>query len=118
MPWATPTLKQVRSLVRDNIRGALPGADASVPNSVLRVISDAMGALCHLTLQFVEWLSLQLLPDSAEHEFLDRHADIWLKNADGTTGRKGATLAQGMVTFTGTAGAVVPLSTQLGYSGT
>ena len=46
VPWDTPTLKEVRSLVRDNVRASLPGADASVPNSVLRVLSDAQGGLC------------------------------------------------------------------------
>jgi uncharacterized phage protein gp47/JayE len=115
MPWSTPTLKDVRSLVRDAIRGNLPGADASIPNSVLRVLSDAMGALCHLTLQYIDWLSLQLLPDTAETEFLDRHADIWLVNADGTTGRKVPTLAQGTVTFTGIAGSIVPIGSQMSY---
>jgi uncharacterized phage protein gp47/JayE len=113
MPWNTPTLRDVRSMVRDNIRGSLPGADASVPNSVLRVMSDVMGALCHLALQYIDWLALQLLPDTAETEWLDRHGDIWLVNADGTTGRKGPTLAQGFVTCTGTVNAVVPLGAQL-----
>ena len=116
MPWSTPTLREVRSLVRDNIRGSLPGADASVPNSVLRVLSDNQGALCHLTLQYIDWLALQLLPDTAETEWLDRHGDIWLTNADGTTGRKMATLAEGEVTFTGTGGSVVPVATQLQYT--
>ena len=97
MPWQTPNLKTVRGLVRDAIRGNLPGADASIPNSVLRVMSDAMGALCHLTLQFIDWLALQLLPDTAEHEWLDRHGSIWLTNSDGTTGRKMATLSIGTV---------------------
>jgi uncharacterized phage protein gp47/JayE len=115
IPWSTPTLKTVRSLVRDAIRGNLPGADASIPNSVLRVMSDAMGALCHLTLQYVDWLARQLMPDTAETEWLDRHGDIWLTNADGSTGRKLPTLAQGTVTFTGTTGAVVPIGTQLTY---
>ena len=66
MPWATPTLRDVRSLVRDSVNAYLPGADASIPNSVLRVMSDVMGALCHLTLQYIDWLALQLLPDTAE----------------------------------------------------
>src|SRR5262252_2180293 len=113
MPWQTPTLKVVRGLVRDAIRGNLPGADASIPNSVLRVMSDAMGALCHLTLQFIDWLALQLLPDSAEHEWLDRHGNIWLTNSDGTTGRKLATLATGSVTLTGVGGTIVPQGTRL-----
>lgn len=102
MPWTTPTLKQVRELTRDNIRSSLPGADALVPNSVLRVLSDAMSALCHLTLQFLDWLAKQLMPDTAEHEWLERHGHIWLTNADGSTGKKLATLASGTVTMTGT----------------
>lgn len=113
MPWDTPTLKEVRSLVRDNVRASLPGADANVPNSVLRVLSDAQGGLCHLNLQYIDWLSLQLLPDTSETEWLDRHADIWLVNADGTIGRKQATFASGSVMLTGVIGTVVPTGTRL-----
>ena len=113
MPWSTPTLKQVRSTVRDNIRGSLPGADASIPNSVLRILGDAQGGLCHLTLQYIDWLALQLLPDTAEQEWLDRHGDIWLVNADGSKGRKQATFASGSATFTGVQGTPIPLGTQL-----
>lgn len=112
MPWSTPTLRDVRSMVRDNVRGSLPGADATVPNSVLRVLSDNQGALCHLTLQYLDWLALQLLPDTAETEWLDRHGDIWLVNADGSTGRKVATNATGVAEFLGTAaGVTVPVGT-------
>ncbi|MBO4221943.1 baseplate J/gp47 family protein [Bradyrhizobium neotropicale] len=114
MPWSTPTLREVRSLVRDAVRASLPGADANVPNSVLRVLSDNQGALCHLTLQYVDWLALQLLPDTAETEWLDRHGQIWLVNADGSTGRKMATLAHGRASFTATVdGTVIPAGTQL-----
>src|SRR4249920_792404 len=97
MPWTTPTLRNVRVLVRDSVRAHLPGADANVPNSLLRVMADAMAALCHLVLQYIDWLSKQLLPDTAETEFLDRHGQIWLVNSDGTKGRKQATLAFGSI---------------------
>ena len=113
MPWSTPTLKEVRGLVRDNVRASLPGADASVPNSVLRVLSDTQGGLCHLTLQYVDWLALQLLPDTAETEWLDRHGEIWLVNSDGTKGRKQATFASGIAAFNGVSGTVVPIGAQL-----
>jgi uncharacterized phage protein gp47/JayE len=117
MPWSTPTLREVRSLVRDALRASLPGADASVPNSVLRVLSDNQGALCHLTLQYIDWLALQLLPDTAETEWLDRHGKIWLVNADGTTGRKLATLATGRASFTATVdGVIIPIGTILDTS--
>lgn len=114
MPWSTPTLREVRSLVRDAVNASLPGADANVPNSVLRVLSDNQGALCHLTLQYIDWLSLQLLPDTAETEWLDRHGKIWLVNADGSTGRKMASLAHGTASFQGIVdGTVIPAHTQL-----
>ena len=108
MPWSTPTLTEVRSLVRDAIRGSLPGADATVPNSVLRVVSDVQGGLAHLNLQYIDWLALQLLPDTAETVWLDRHAAIWLVNADETIGRKQATFSQGTVAVTGFPGTLVP----------
>jgi uncharacterized phage protein gp47/JayE len=114
MPWSTPTLRAVRELVRDAVNASLPGADASVPNSVLRVLSDNQGALCHLTLQYIDWLSLQLLPDTAETEWLDRHGQIWLVNADGSTGRKLGTLAVGTASFQGVVnGMVIPTGTVL-----
>lgn len=119
MPWTTPALRDVRSMVRDAISGRLPGADASVRNSVMRVLSDAMGALCHLCLQYLDWLAKQLLPDTAEGEWLSRHANIWLTNFDGSTGRKLATLASGQATFTAIGASVTITSgTQLSYVGT
>jgi uncharacterized phage protein gp47/JayE len=115
MPWQTPALRDVRTLVRDAVNANLPGADANVPNSVLRVLSDNQGALCHLTLQYVDWLALQLLPDTAETEWLDRHGNIWLVNADGSTGRKLATLATGTASLPPAiiAGTVIPAATVL-----
>jgi uncharacterized phage protein gp47/JayE len=83
-----------------------------IPNSVLRVMSDSQGALCHATLQYIDWLALQLLPDTAEQEWLDRHGNIWLVNSDGTTGRKLATLASGTILLTGTIGTDVPSGTE------
>jgi uncharacterized phage protein gp47/JayE len=114
MPWTTPALRAVRELVRDAVMASLPGSDANVPNSVLRVMSDNQGALCHLTLQYIDWLALQLLPDTAETEWLDRHGQIWLVNADGSKGRKLATLSSGAASFQGLQnGAVIPAGTQL-----
>jgi uncharacterized phage protein gp47/JayE len=113
MPWSTPTLADVRSMVRDFIRGTLPGADATIPNSVLRVISDAQGGMAHLNLQYIDWLALQLLPDTAETVWLDRHGAIWLVNSDNTIGRKISTFSQGTVSFTGFPGSIVPAGAEL-----
>jgi len=107
MPWTTPPLRTVREMVRNDVTAALYGA-VLVGNSVLRVMSDAMAGLAHLVLRYIDWLARQLLPDTAETEWLDRHANIWLVNADGTIGRKSATFASGTVTATGQAGFTIP----------
>jgi len=113
MPWSTPTLRKVREMVRDDITANLYGA-SFIGNSVLRVMSDAMAGLAHHTLRYIDWLARQLMPDLAETEWLDRHGDIWLVNADGTVGRKMATYATGTVEFIGdTGGIVIPMGTRL-----
>jgi uncharacterized phage protein gp47/JayE len=111
MPWSTPSLDDVRKQNRDYITARLHSA-AMIPNSVLRVLSDANAGLAFLVLLYIDWLALQLLPDTAETEWLDRHAAIWLP-ADG---RKPATFADGSVTATGITGSVVPQATQLSSS--
>lgn len=112
MPWTTPTLRQVRTLVRDDIVAAVGGA-SFIANSALRIMADAQSGLAHLVLRYIDWLSNQFLPDSAEKEWLDRHGDIWLTNADSSVGRKTATLSSGTVTMTGTPGTVVAVNTRL-----
>lgn len=115
MPWVTPTLRQVRTMVRDDIIAAFSGA-VNIGNSVLRVMADTNAGLGHLVLRYVDWIARQMLPDTAEREWLDRHGDIWLVNADSSTGRKSATFASGFVTATGVNGTIVPVSTPLTYA--
>jgi len=110
MPWQTPTLAQVRQMTRDDITASLTGA-AVVGNTVLRVMADAMAGLARLVLKYLDWLALQLMPDTAEKEWLDRHGMIWLENLDGTQGRKGAALAGGTIGFLGTPGVVIAAGT-------
>lgn len=105
MPWSTPTLEQLRSLNRDNVTAQLHSGPM-IPNSVLRVMSDANAGLAYLTLLYIDWLSKQLLPDTAETEWLDRFAAIWLKQ-----GRKAATFASASITFTGIGGITMPAGT-------
>jgi uncharacterized phage protein gp47/JayE len=89
---------------------SLAGAQV-IGNTVLRVMADAMAGLTRLVLKYIDWLALQLMPDTAEREWLDRHGQIWLVNADGSLGRKGAQAANGVIELTGTPGVVVPEGT-------
>lgn len=113
MPWSTPALKDVRKLSRDYVAAYLPGADATVPNSVLRVLTDSNAGLAHEVLLYLDWLALQLLPNTAEHEWLDRHGDIWLG------GRNPAEFSVGVVNVTGIDGTILPLASRFsGPNGT
>jgi uncharacterized phage protein gp47/JayE len=112
MPWTTPTLKDTRRLTRDYVLSQL-GAKAMIPNSALRIMSDAMGAVGHLAYLYLDWLAKQLMPDLAEKVWLDRHGIIWLLNADGSKGRKNATYAKGVILFQGISHLTIPLGTIL-----
>ena len=111
MPWATPTLAQVRQTNRNYIVSRIQ--EPLVPNSVARAVADANGGNAHLVLEYIDWLSKQLLPDTAETEWLDRQGNIWIQNSDGSHGRKGAIAAAGTITVAGTAGTVIPAGSQL-----
>jgi uncharacterized phage protein gp47/JayE len=108
MPWPLLTLRDRRRQVRDDIAAHLPGADASIPNTVLRALGDAMASLAHDNDLHLDWVVRMMMPDTAEGEFADRWADIWLPQ-----GRKGASFAAGGVTVTGNIGAAVPTGARL-----
>jgi uncharacterized phage protein gp47/JayE len=110
MPWSTPTLGELRRLIRDNVSAFLPGADATVPNSVLRVLTDSNAGLAALTLQYLDWLARQIMVDTAEAEWLDRFGQIWLG------GRKAAVFSEGAAFFTGIPGTVIPTGARIATS--
>ena len=108
MPWQMPTLESLRATNRNNVQAKLRSAPL-IPNSVARVMADSNAGLAYLTMLYIEWLALQLMPDTSETEWLDRHASIWLPN----NGRKQATFSNGIVTCTGIQGIGVPAGTIL-----
>lgn len=108
MPWPLISLRERRKQVRDDVAAHLPGADATVPNSSLRVMSEAQSNLAHDNDLHLDWLARMMMPDTAEGEFAERWANIWLPD-----GRKAASFAAGAVTVTGLSGSVVPSGSQL-----
>ena len=107
MPWQTPTLAKVRQTNRDYIIARL--RQPLIPNDYPRFLADANAGNAHLNLQYLDWLATQLLPDTAEQQFLDKWANIYLVNADGSRGRKVATFASGTMTMAATVtGSVLP----------
>lgn len=107
MPFPRPTLG---ALIRDgeaSFAARLPGADLALRRSNLKVTARVFGGLLHQQYGYLDWQFRQLIPDTAEDEYLDRWARIF--NIE----RKGATLAGGSATFSGTIGTTIPAGTAL-----
>lgn len=105
--WSTPSLATVRANNKAYIEGRI--GDPLIPNDVPRVLADANAGNAHLNLQYLDWQANQLLPDTAQKQFLDKWATIYLVNADGSKGRKAATYASGTISVVASvAGTVLP----------
>lgn len=98
MPFLRPTLGALIQQTQQAIAAQLPGADATLRRSNLGVIARVFAGLTHLVYGYLDWQARQLLPDTAEAEYLDRQARIW------GLSRKAALHATGSVTLAGTDG--------------
>lgn len=102
MPFSRPTLSDLRNQVAQDIASAVPGADALLRFSNLRIIGDALAGLAYLHYGYLDWIAKQSVPFTADEEFLEAWAA--LKKVY----RKSAASASGVVTFSASSGAVVP----------
>lgn len=110
MSYARPSLSDlIEQLVRD-LESRLPGADARLARSVLDVLARVDAGALYSLYGYVDFVSRQVIPDSAEAEYLERWAGVW------GIARKPAAAATGKVAFTGAVGAVIPAGTVLGRS--
>jgi len=102
MPFTRPTLG---ALIRDaqaSMAARLPGADPLLRVSNLNIMARLFAGVGHLLFGYLDWIARQVLPDTAETEFLDRWAAIF------GLSRQPAAFAGGTVTLTGTNGATLP----------
>lgn len=106
MPFSRPILPDLITRTRDDIVSRLNNPDV-LRRADGEVYSRALAGAAHGLYGYIEWLSRQLIYDTAESAILERWANIW-----GVT-RKAATAATGTVTFTGSSGAIVPINSVL-----
>lgn len=107
MPFSRPTLTELRNMVAQDIEAQLPGSDALLRFSNLRITGDAQANLAHLHYGYLDYIALQSVPFTATDEYLEAWAA--LKRVY----RKPAAQATGSVTFNGVIGAQVPAGTPL-----
>lgn len=101
MPYARPTLAQLRANTAADISAALPGTDALLRFSNLGIMGDVQAGLANQHYGYLDWISLQAVPYTSTDEYLE----AWgaLKGVF----RKDATSASGSVTFQGTTGTLL-----------
>lgn len=102
MPFARPTFSDLQDQVAADIEAALPGSDAHLRFTVLAALAKAMSGLAFEHYGYLDWVSLQAVPYTAEGEYLE----AW--GALKAVYRKAATAASGKIVFTGAAGATLP----------
>lgn len=107
MPFDRPTLLALIARIASDLESRLPGADARLRRQVLAVVGRALAGAAHGLHGHLAYLAAQLLPDTADTDYLERHASIW------GVPRKQAAQAVGNLVFTGTTGAVIPAGTVL-----
>lgn len=104
--FTRPTLTQLIAQARNDLKGRLQGVDSFLPRAVVGVFAVVWAAMAHGLYGFIEYMSREMMPDTAQAWTL-RHAGIWKLNQ--TT----ATVASGKITITGTAGKTVDKDTVL-----
>ncbi len=107
MAYSRPTLSTILSRVRADIQSRLTGSDAYLRRSVEGVLARVLAGAVHGLYGFLEYLSKQLMPDTAEGSYLNRWCAIW------GIERNPATVSTGQCTFTGSNGTVMPASTEI-----
>jgi uncharacterized phage protein gp47/JayE len=104
--FSRPALPELIQRVRNDVLARL-SADDLLRRADAEVYARVMGGVAHGLYGFIEWLSTQLIYDTAELEYLERWCSIW------GIRRKVASAATGSVTFLAQAGSVIPSGTLL-----
>lgn len=108
MPFARPALQELVDRAVADIASRLQGGAPALRRSNLNVLAKTRAGGNHEIYGYLDWMFRQLFPDTAEGEYLQRWATIFLD-----VPQKQATFAAGPITLPGVNGAIVPAGTVL-----
>lgn len=111
MPYARPTLTQLRAQVAADIQSGLPGSDPLLRFSSLNVLGTALAGLAQLQYGYTDWIAKQSNPFTATEEFLEAWAA--LKNVFREAATQAGSTVPGQITFAGTNGTPLPIGTPI-----
>lgn len=107
MPFARPSLTELRAQVAQDIASALPGSDPLLRFSNLRILGEVQAGLAHEHNGYLDYIAQQSVPFTATGENLESWAA--LKRVY----RIPASVATGTVIFTGADATAIPAGTAL-----
>lgn len=107
MPFDRPSLAELVAQTQQDF-AARSGLSDPLRRADVAVHARVAAGVAHGLYGALDWYARQILPDTADAEYLDRWASIWLQ-----VPRKAAAAASGVVAFVVQAGAVIPAGTQV-----
>lgn len=111
MPYARPTLTQLRSQAAADIAAGLPASDPLLRFSSLNVLGNALAGLAQLQYGYTDYVSLQACPFTATGEYLEAWAA--LKKIYRNAATQAGAETPGQITFPGTNGYQIPIGTPI-----
>ena len=111
MPYKRPTLQTLIDRADADLAQRLPGTGAALRRSNVGALARIHAGAVHGLYGFVDYLARQALPDTAEVDWLERHASIY------SITRKAGAQASGKARFSGTTGQVIPKGVKVQTAG-
>jgi len=107
MPFQRPTLSELVVRIKQDFVSRFGVVGAVLRRSVIDVLAKVLAGAAHYLHGHMEWISKQVLPDTADEDWLIRHAALY------GLALEAATYAKASVTVTGTSGTIIPAGTVL-----
>lgn len=105
MPFTTPDYPAIRDAILRDIANQVAGANTAADGDYA-IRANAVAAAVEGLYQHQQWLARQILPDTADADYLERWASLY------GLSRLVAVTATGTIDFTGVAGSAVPIGTE------
>lgn len=107
MSYKRPTLSALTARIESDIDTRMESVAARLPAADVAVTARAVAGTQHGLYGYLDYLSKQVVPDTADEEHLIRWVNWW------GVPRKAATAASGIITFSGLSGTIIPVNTVL-----
>jgi len=105
MSFIKPDLNTIITRIEADITSRLTGEAALLRRSMLAILARVFAGAIHTAYGFLDFISIQLLPDLATGDYLNRHAIMW------SIDRVAATFSTGAGEFPADPGSTIPADT-------